>query len=244
MKRFNLTKLCLTFFMNGMPKPHYLMLFFLIPAILIISARMFPALAHPHAWIDLRSTVVLDTDGHVTAIEQQWLFDQFYTVFSIEELGPAANIRAQALKTLAGRNLKQLRAYDYFTEVRVDGKKVALGTVSDFESELRGGRLWMRFVVPLTVPIDPKLQVLKFSVFDPTYYTEILHLKDDVVNFLGIKNDMGNFPSAKNNDCFGRIVQPNLTANTVMLAQALDRDATPDNTLGSIFAEQVKVTCR
>ena len=44
------------------------------------------AQAHPHAWIDLRSTVVLDDAGRITAIEQQWLFDPLYTVFATDEL--------------------------------------------------------------------------------------------------------------------------------------------------------------
>ena len=38
---------------------------------------------------------------------------------------------------LAKFNLKNLRAHDYFTEVRVGGLEAALGTVSEFESELR-----------------------------------------------------------------------------------------------------------
>lgn len=45
-------------------------------------------------------------------------------------------------------------------------------------------------------------------------------------------------------DCFGRIVPPNPTTEAVLLAQAMDRDATPDATLGSVFAERVEVTCR
>ncbi|MBT5298977.1 MAG: DUF1007 family protein [Rhodospirillaceae bacterium] len=38
------------------------------------------ARAHPHAWIDLRSTVHLNGDGQIVGIEQEWLFDNFYTV--------------------------------------------------------------------------------------------------------------------------------------------------------------------
>ncbi|MDA0785842.1 MAG: DUF1007 family protein, partial [Proteobacteria bacterium] len=136
---------------------------------MLAGARGAPALAHPHAWIDLRSTVVLDADGRVIAIEQEWLFDQFYTVFVTEELSGAAGTRAEALKALARSNLQNLRSYDYFTEVRSGGAKVALGTVSEFESELREGRLWMRFVVPLATPVDPTERALAFAIFDPTY---------------------------------------------------------------------------
>ena len=201
---------------------------------MLAGARGAPALAHPHAWIDLRSTVVLDADGRVIAIEQEWLFDQFYTVFVTEELSGAAGTRAEALKALARSNLQNLRSYDYFTEVHAGGTKVPLGTVSEFESEMRQGRLWMRFVVPLATPVDPTRRSLAFAVFDPTYYIEILHLQGDVVDFRG----------AGTGGCFGRIVPPNPTTETVLLAQAMDRNATPDATLGSVFAERVEVTCR
>ena len=43
------------------------------------------AQAHPHVWIDLTGTVVLDDAGRITAIEQQWLFDPLYTVFATDE---------------------------------------------------------------------------------------------------------------------------------------------------------------
>ncbi len=206
----------------------------LLALTLCFAAGSSPARAHPHAWIDLRSTVVLDAAGRVTAIEQHWLFDPFYTVFATEGLSGAADSRAETLTALARSNLQNLRSYDYFTEVRAGGAKIALGTVSEVESELREGQLWMRFVVPLAEPVDPTERALTFAVFDPTYYIEILHLQDDVVAFRGDEAT----------GCSGRIVPPNPTIDAVLLAQAMDRDATPDATLGRVFAEQVEVTCR
>ena len=193
-----------------------------------------PARAHPHAWIDLRSTVVLDDAGRVTAIEQQWSFDPLYTVFATDEITTTTNTQAEALRKLAKVNLENLRTHDYFTEVRVGGLKAALGTVSEFESELREGRLWMRFVVPLREPTDPKRGKIVFAVFDPTYYVEILHLREDVIAFRG----------GPAGSCHGEIVPPNPKTEAILLARAMDRDATPDTSLGKVFAERVKITCR
>ena len=202
---------------------------FLAISLVALGSGWVPAAAHPHVWIDLRGTVVLDAKGHVTAIEQEWLFDPFYTVFATEGLSGAE----EALTSLASENLKNLRSHDYFTEVRVGGAKAPLGTVSEFESELRDGRLWMRFVVPLVTAIDPAKQAITYAVFDPTYYIEILHLEDDVVAFRG----------ADGAGCSGLIVPPAPTMDAVMLAQAMDRDAKPDTALGGVFAERVKVSC-
>ena len=96
-----------------------------------------PAKVHPHAWIDLRSTVVLDDAGRVTAIEQQWFFDPLYTVFATDGLNTATGSQIAAITALSKFNLENLCAHDYFTKVRVGGLKAALGTVSEFESELR-----------------------------------------------------------------------------------------------------------
>ena len=192
------------------------------------------ARAHPHAWIDLRSTVHLNGDGQIVGIEQEWLFDNFYTLFVIESANRNAVDQKKALTHLAETNLKNLRAYDYYTEVRVGGKKVTFNTVTEFDSELRGDKLWMRFLVPLSEPVDASASQVSYAVYDPTYYVEILHLKDDVVAFRG---------SSKHR-CGGRILAPNPTMEAVTLAQALDRQAPPDSSLGRMFAEQVDISCR
>ena len=201
--------------------------------VVYITASASPARAHPHSWIDLRSTVVLDAAGRVTAIEQQWFFDPLYTVFATDGFNTATDSQTAALTALAKTNLDNLRAHDYFTEVRVGGLKAALGTVSEFESELREGRLWMRFVVPLREPTDPTRGKIVFAIFDPTYYAEILHLREDVIAFRG----------APAGSCHGEIVPPNPTTEAILLARAMDRAATPDTSLGKVFAERVKITC-
>ena len=192
------------------------------------------AQAHPHVWIDLRSTVVLDDAGRITAIEQQWLFDPLYTVFATDELTTKTSKPAEALRALAARNLRELHSLDYFTVVRVGNAKATFGKVSEFSSELRQGRLWMHFVVPLATPIDPTSQRVEFAVYDPSYYIEILHLQDDAIAFRG----------GRSGNCHGHVVPPNPSTEAVYLAAAMDRGATPDITLGKLFAERVEITCR
>jgi ABC-type uncharacterized transport system substrate-binding protein len=189
--------------------------------------------AHPHAWIDLRSTVGLNDEGQIVGIEQQWLFDDFYSVFVMDGADSTAESQKEALRKLAQSNLKNLREYNYFTDVKSGDRKIALGTVSEYESEVRDGRLWMKFIVPFLAPVDASVRPFSFSVYDPTYYIEIAHLEGDLVGFRG----------PKSNVCSAQIIQPSPTVDMVMLAQALDKDATPDNTFGKMFAERVTVRC-
>lgn len=192
-----------------------------------------PVAAHPHAWIDLRSTVMLNEKGHVIGLQQEWLFDDFYTAVATEATGSASE-KGTDWTALAKENLESLQAFDYFTQALADGKKVALSKVTEYSSEVRGGRLWMRFLVPFAKPIDPAAQTFSYSVFDPTYYIEILHMKGDVVAFQG----------AGGNRCSGHIVKPKPSTELVLLAQALDKNAKSDDTLGQMFAEKVNVSCR
>ena len=42
-------------------------------------------------------------------------------------------------------------------------------------------------MLPLRAPIDPTKQAFSYSVFDPTYYAEILHSKTAQIAFLGVE---------------------------------------------------------
>lgn len=188
------------------------------------------ASAHPHAWIDLRSAIVMSASGRVVAIEQEWLFDPLYTSLITDARGTAP----AALQAEASAIVERLREHRYFTEIRIDGERVTPGRVQEFEGGLQSGRYRLRFVVPLETRPDPTRQTLSYAVFDPTYYIEILHLEKDIIEFRG----------SKAGSCLGRIVPPSPSMEAIIRARAVDVDARPDDSLGALFAEQVTIRCR
>ncbi|MGI9508810.1 MAG: DUF1007 family protein [Geminicoccaceae bacterium] len=192
-----------------------------------------PAEAHPHAWIDLQSKVLLDDRGQVRALQLDWYFDDYYTVAIADEVDTGEQIPEEVWTEIAEKNLSNLAGYDYFTDVKADGVTVELGEVSQYEGGLRDGRMWMRFEVPLLEPIDPRSKAVTFAVYDPTYYIEIVHVEGDIVTFDGEGGD----------DCSGEIVQPKPTYEQVSLAAALDKDETAGDELGELFAETVVLRC-
>jgi ABC-type uncharacterized transport system substrate-binding protein len=191
------------------------------------------ATAHPHAWIDLQSQVLLDDEGRVRALRFDWVFDDYYTVAIAESGQPLDQLSDSVWTEIAGRNLSNLTDYDYFTAVKFNNEPVELGTVTRYEGGLRDGRMWMRFEVPLAKPIDPKAGSLSFAVYDPTYYIEIVHIEEDIIAFDG--------PGADR--CQGEIVQPNPTFEQVTLAAALDKNESAGDGLGELFAETVLIHC-
>jgi ABC-type uncharacterized transport system substrate-binding protein len=191
------------------------------------------AAAHPHAWIDLRTRVIMNDQGLVAALELDWLFDDFYTALIAEEFVQEGRPSSEFLTEVANTNLANLAEYDYFTDVRLDGERLRLGEVTRSETGLRDKRLWLRFEVPLVEPVDPDLGRLTFAIYDPTYYIEILYLEGEPVAFSGPGTDA----------CFGRVVPPSPSFEAVALASALDRTQSAGDGLGELFAETVVVEC-
>lgn len=193
-----------------------------------------PVAAHPHVWIDLRTTVMLDDAGRVAAIGQEWLFDPMYTAYATVGIDIASDSGQRMLADLIDDSMKNLRDYDFFMRVRADGARQDFVAPRDFSASLREGRLLYRFTVPLAQPVDPRAQDLDIAVFDPTYYIDMVHLEGDVVAFRG--------PNPGN--CSARILAPTPDMNAIMAAQSADQDSNPDDTLGAQFAETVIVTCK
>lgn len=193
-----------------------------------------PAVAHPHVWIDLRTTVMLDDAGRVAAIGQEWLFDPMYSAYATAGVDTESDQGREFLSELVDDSMKNLRDYDYFMRVRADGARQAFDAPTDFTATLREGRLLYRFTVPLARPVDPRALDLDIAVFDPTYYIDMVHLEGDVVAFQG--SNPGN--------CGARIVAPTPDMNAIMAAQSADQNTRPDDTIGAQFAETVIVTCR
>lgn len=192
--------------------------------------------AHPHAWIDLQTHVVLDDSGRIEALDLSWLFDEWYTAIISEEFDGAGMASPTILKDLGRQNLENLRDYEYFTEVSADGEPVTLDTVTDYETDMVDDRLRMRFTVPLETPIDPGTAKVAVRVFDPSYYIEIVYVEEE--------KDQVRFSGKGAEGCTAKVTQPNPSFEAVSLASALDQNQSGGNDLGKLFAETLEIHCR
>ena len=189
--------------------------------------------AHPHAWIDMSTSLTFNGEARISSIVVDWLFDDFYTAFVVEDINRAGESIDQALTSLAEENLRSLKEYQYFTDVRVDGKRQHVEYNGHFETEIRQDRLWLRFKIALPQPVDPRQQSVTYAVYDPTYYIEILHLEGDVVALRG----------ERSRGCFANILPATPTGATIAMAAALDQNVKAPNTLGQMFADTVEILC-
>lgn len=191
--------------------------------------------AHPHVWIDIQAEIMFDDDGRVAALGQRWLFDEFYTAFVTEGLdgdGDGAP-DAEPLDALLRDTMTNLRDYDFFSRVERGAETLAFGDISDMAVSVRDGRLEMAFVLPLATPVAPGADGLRYAVFDPSFYVEMLHAETDGAIRLVDAPD----------GCGHRLRAPNPDADALSLAAALEQMDTAGDNLGILFAEWVTVRC-
>lgn len=207
----------------------------LVATMLLCAAWIAPAQAHPHVLIDVKVEVVFDEDGQVAGLRETWIFDELYTAFAIGGLDGDGDGQADEdkLAELLASNLANLREYDYFTRVELGDNKLVIGDAGDATSWVERGRLRMTFLVPFEEPIALAAGSLRYAVYDPTYYVELLHApSSDAIALSGAPGG-----------CDYALQAPNPNPETTSFAASLDQTETAGDGLGIHFAEWVSVRC-
>ena len=135
--------------------------------------------AHPHVWVDTVVTALLD-HGKITALREEWWFDEDFTVMALSEVRKTKGMAAAMPKPLSGGEILQLKQkafsnlanYAYFNHVWAAGKPVAVAKeVSSFDARMDGAKLVYTFTLPLAKPVEAK--ALRIGIWDETYYVDV-----------------------------------------------------------------------
>jgi len=194
-----------------------------------------PVHAHPHVWVDIKVRVLFDAQGRVSALHETWLFDDYYSAFALTGADKDGDGKPDQnlLDEVLAENLKNLAEYNYFTRVMSGETVVATGTARDAASRVQDKRLEMSFLLPLDTPVSANDLPLRYAVYDPTYYIEMVHAEaPDAVT-------LADAPKG----CEFQLKQPDPDPEQVVLAASLDKTQTAGNGLGGYFAEEVYLTC-
>ena len=190
--------------------------------------------AHPHAWIDIRVKVLFDEKGRIYALAQEWVFDPMYTAFALEGLSAkGAPPDPKKVAAVTQENLKNMKDFDYLTEVETKSGKAKFAGVRDIGSAVKKDRLTMSFTLVLEKPLDASGQQVTYSIYDPTFYIEILHAEK------GVAVELVKAPAG----CRHELHVPKPNPEVVAFAAALDRTQSAGDGLGKFFAERVTVEC-
>ena len=200
-----------------------------------------PAAAHPHVWIELRSDVVIGQDSKITAINLEWRFDQAYNEVALEGLDTDGDgtYSQKEIEPLTKENMESLKEWDYFTAIKVDGKKAEFGAITEYGQVWSEKGLALHFTVPLKTPVDPRSQSLVYRVYDPTFFIAIDYPKDDPVTVIGA------MPAGCALEIKPVVSDAELAKTQTMLAEkGKDWTPAPEEDFGAMFAQPVSVVCK
>lgn len=144
--------------------------------LLVLGSWDVPGWAHPHVFIDCFLTVIFDEQG-LAGFRQRWEFDEMFTAFLLEEFDADGNSRFDAAEIQAVKQgaFDNLREFEYFTHLLIRGTAFIVQDVTSFSIELNGlGNAVYTFFVPCPVEVSEVPQEICISIFDDTYYTDIV----------------------------------------------------------------------
>lgn len=213
-----------------------------VPALaLICAAGATPAAAHPHVWIEMRSDVVLNEQGLITAVNVMWTFDDGYAQMALDGLDANGDgvYDPSELEPLTRENLESLKDYDYFTAIRFNGQKQPLGPAVNAGQIYSGDKLQLHMQVPLLTPLDPTKGEFVFKVYDPDFFIAFDYPKEDPVSVIG-----------KLPPSCALVVKPVPTDAEVQQTRDMLSTKGPDwkpendEDFGALFAQPVTIQCQ
>ncbi len=210
---------------------------YLLKLLVMLTLLPIHAYAHPHNWITLKTEFTLDERGQLTALLQHWKFDIYYSEIRLADIKNEYRDQQQGLDQVAKEMAKNLKNYNYFSELKINDQLIALTEPSTrslstvFEKDQQQLILTMGF--KLEEPWSIGNKTLSWRVFDPTYYIDMRHQKLSQILI----------HKSKDTECSTHIESPKLSEEMIKYAASLDRTQKNTQGLGDYFAEKVLIRC-
>jgi len=135
-----------------------------------------PALAHPHNYIEVEATVVIE-DGVVRDVRYVWRFDRAYLDSLKDEYDANRDgvIADDELQTWLAASRKNLETFKFFTTLRSGSDVVPLGGGRDYRADkTEDGGVALQFTVRPSRPVDVRARPLEIDIYDKTFFTEFV----------------------------------------------------------------------
>lgn len=199
------------------------------------------ALAHPHVWVDMQSTIVFTDEGLIKGVDVEWTFDDAYAQVALDGLDVNKDgFYSQAeLAPLTKENIDSLKSYEYFTVMRANGEQLKIADVTDAGQIYSSDKLSLHFQVPLATPLDPRKSKFMLKVYDPEFFIDFEYPKQDGADV------SGNMPRQCTLDVKPVPTDAELEQTRLMLSTK-GKDWKPENNedFGAAFAQAVSIDCK
>nr|WP_243728781.1 zinc transporter binding subunit ZevA [Mesocricetibacter intestinalis] len=189
--------------------------------------------AHPHAFIDMKSRVLVE-NNHLTGFSMQWLLDEPSSSQVLYDLMLASDEKAK--QKLSDEIMQNIIAEHYFSYLfNRRGEKIKYSAKPlHYGMRAEGTQVLYYFDFMLSEPVALKSNSFILSTYDPTYYVAMLYDKGEK------SADFSALPQ----NCRGELQQPIVSSELKAYALSLDKSQKDeDDTLGKQFAQQVVILC-
>lgn len=159
-----------------------------ILSLIIISAAAVSLTAHPHLFIEPSLGVIVE-DNTITGLRVSWKWDMWWSMDVIAEADKNRDgfLDKEEVKIVYDKFFVGIKDFDFFTEIRVNGKKQDTDDIKDFNAVIEKDKIVSySFVFPLNEELQEQTGFLvRFS--DPTIFVafdrKIELLNKDSVNY-------------------------------------------------------------
>jgi ABC-type uncharacterized transport system substrate-binding protein len=192
------------------------------------------AAAHPHIWINVTGELVYASDGTVTELSETWQFDDIYSAFAVQGLGPSGGheLSRDDLAPLLEDAVAALKENGAFTHLRTNGAAAVLGEPTDAWFAFQDGVLALHFTLPLKPPV--RARTLALEIYDPTWFVDFEITVPEPLTLVGA-------PAG----CKLLVAQPNNPdqAMAQQRSEAFFLSLSAASNFGAQFARRIAVTC-
>lgn len=203
------------------------------PVILSIAALLpITSQAHPHSWIDMK-TYIEGNSTQITGFKMVWTFDAMTTAYMLDGEDMSAAHKEQTLKNTAQSVMENMKNAHYFTYFYDNKTPIKYHIPAGGELIKPRAKATLTFELPLAKPKTVTKDSLKLLIFEPSYYVDMSwNNKSDIV----LSPELAK-------TCTFKLIEPHPTPEQVTFAMSIPADADPDNQLGQVFTQAVRLYC-
>ena len=189
-------------------------------------------LAHPHAFIDMQTTPIIE-NNQLTGLSMKWTLDEPSSSAVIYDMKQAKtkNEQQKLIDDVMG-NVVSEHYFSYLYDNQHNKIKYSPHP-KNYGVKIQGLRLQYYFDVPLAHSQQLEKNVFSLQTYDPTYYVAMTYTSKSAVDF-----------SALPKNCQGKLIEPNVDEKIQAYASSLDKSQkNEDDSLGVMFAQKIIIQC-
>jgi ABC-type uncharacterized transport system substrate-binding protein len=205
-----------------------------------LAALPAAAVAHPHMWVEMQSSILITSDGKVSGVRLTWTMDEGYSEAAVDGLDADGDetYSATELEALTKENLESLKTYDYFVHFRRGAEALPIAAAREATQSFADGRLTLSFTVPLQAATAAVPEPVSLKVYDPDFFIEFAYAGEMPVTAAA------GAPA----NCKPDLKPVEATTETDLTREMLstkDKDWAPETNedFGSLFAPALVIAC-